>query len=75
MGHSQKEKTKSHERIVRTASKRFRESGLKGVGIGVMFSILVFSCEKGTAQSQHRASEDHHRSDQGEQNCDAFAFR
>jgi TetR/AcrR family transcriptional repressor of nem operon len=33
MGHSQKQKTKSHERIVRTASKRFREKGLEGVGI------------------------------------------
>jgi TetR/AcrR family transcriptional regulator, transcriptional repressor for nem operon len=33
MGHSQTEKTKNHERIVRTASKRFREKGLEGVGI------------------------------------------
>ena len=33
MGHSQTEKKKNHERIVRTASKRFREKGLQGVGI------------------------------------------
>jgi TetR/AcrR family transcriptional repressor of nem operon len=33
MGHSQTEKRKNHERIVRTASKRFREKGLEGVGI------------------------------------------
>jgi TetR/AcrR family transcriptional repressor of nem operon len=33
MGHSQTQKTKNHERIVRTASKRFREKGLEGVGI------------------------------------------
>jgi TetR/AcrR family transcriptional regulator, transcriptional repressor for nem operon len=33
MGHSQTQKKKNHERIVRTASKRFREKGLEGVGI------------------------------------------
>jgi len=33
MGHSQTQKTKNHERIVRTAAKRFREKGLAGVGI------------------------------------------
>jgi TetR/AcrR family transcriptional regulator, transcriptional repressor for nem operon len=33
MGHSQTQKRKNHERIVRTASKRFREKGLEGVGI------------------------------------------
>jgi TetR/AcrR family transcriptional repressor of nem operon len=33
MGHSQTEKKKNHERIVRTASKRLREKGLEGVGI------------------------------------------
>ena len=33
MGHSQTQKTKNHERIVRIASKRFREKGLEGVGI------------------------------------------
>ncbi len=33
MGHSQTEKRKNHERIVRSASKRFREKGLEGVGI------------------------------------------
>lgn len=33
MGHSQTEKRKNHERIVRTAAKRFREKGLEGVGI------------------------------------------
>jgi TetR/AcrR family transcriptional repressor of nem operon len=32
MGHSQTQKRKNHERIVRTASKRFREKGLEGVG-------------------------------------------
>jgi TetR/AcrR family transcriptional repressor of nem operon len=33
MGHSQTQKRKNHERIVRTAAKRFREKGLEGVGI------------------------------------------
>jgi TetR/AcrR family transcriptional regulator, transcriptional repressor for nem operon len=33
MGHSQIQKTKNHQRIVRTAAKRFREKGLAGVGI------------------------------------------
>ena len=33
MGHSQTQKTKNHQRIVRTAAKRFREKGLAGVGI------------------------------------------
>jgi TetR/AcrR family transcriptional repressor of nem operon len=33
MGHSQDQKIKTHERIVRTASKRFREKGLAGVAI------------------------------------------
>jgi TetR/AcrR family transcriptional regulator, transcriptional repressor for nem operon len=33
MGHSQTQKKKNHERIVRTASKRFREKGLEAVGI------------------------------------------
>ncbi len=33
MGHSRAEKTDTHKRIVRIASKRMREQGLKGVGI------------------------------------------
>jgi TetR/AcrR family transcriptional repressor of nem operon len=33
MGHSQHQKIKTHERIVRTAAKRLREKGLEGVGI------------------------------------------
>jgi TetR/AcrR family transcriptional regulator, transcriptional repressor for nem operon len=33
MGHSQTEKRKNHERIVRIAAKRFREKGLEGVGV------------------------------------------
>ena len=33
MGHSQTQKRKNHERIVRTAAKRFRQKGLEGVGI------------------------------------------
>src|SRR6516225_2335297 len=33
MGHSQTQKTKNHERIVRIAAKRLREKGLEGVGI------------------------------------------
>lgn len=33
MGHSRAEKAKTHERIVRIASKRFREKGLAGFGI------------------------------------------
>src|SRR5258706_9284345 len=33
MGHSKAEKTETHKRIVKIASKRFRENGLAGVGI------------------------------------------
>jgi TetR/AcrR family transcriptional regulator, transcriptional repressor for nem operon len=33
MGHSQHQKIKTHQRIVRTASKRLRQQGLEGVGI------------------------------------------
>src|SRR5258705_13264591 len=33
MGHSKAEKTETHKRIVKIASKRFREDGLAGVGI------------------------------------------
>jgi TetR/AcrR family transcriptional regulator, transcriptional repressor for nem operon len=33
MGHSRAEKTKTHERIVNLASRRFREKGLNGIGI------------------------------------------
>jgi TetR/AcrR family transcriptional repressor of nem operon len=33
MGHSRAEKTKTHKRIVKIASRRFREKGLAGVGI------------------------------------------
>src|SRR6266851_3132945 len=33
MGHSRAEKAKTHKRIVRIASKRFREKGLAGFGI------------------------------------------
>ncbi len=33
MGHSQHQKIKTHERIVRAASKRLREKGLDGVAI------------------------------------------
>src|ERR1700719_442311 len=33
MGYSQAQKAKTHERIVKLASKRFREEGLAGVGI------------------------------------------
>jgi TetR/AcrR family transcriptional regulator, transcriptional repressor for nem operon len=33
MGHSQTEKRKNHERIVRIAAERFREKGLEGVGV------------------------------------------
>jgi TetR/AcrR family transcriptional repressor of nem operon len=33
MGHSRAEKTETHKRIVKIASKRFREEGLTGVGI------------------------------------------
>jgi TetR/AcrR family transcriptional regulator, transcriptional repressor for nem operon len=34
MGHSRVEKAKTHKRIVSIASKKFREEGLAGVGIG-----------------------------------------
>ena len=34
MGYSQDQKIKTHQRIVRTASKRIREKGLEGVAIG-----------------------------------------
>jgi hypothetical protein len=33
MGHSQNQKIKTHERIVRIAAKRFREKGIDGVAI------------------------------------------
>ena len=33
MGHSKAEKTETHKRVVKIASKRLRESGLAGVGI------------------------------------------
>jgi len=33
VGHSKAEKTETHKRIVKIASKRFREDGLAGVGI------------------------------------------
>jgi TetR/AcrR family transcriptional repressor of nem operon len=33
MGNSQTQKRKNHERVVRTAAKRFQEKGLAGVGI------------------------------------------
>jgi TetR/AcrR family transcriptional repressor of nem operon len=33
MGHSQHQKIKTHERIVRAAAKRFREKGIEGVAI------------------------------------------
>ncbi len=33
MGHSQADKTATHERIVQVAAKRFREAGLEGVGV------------------------------------------
>jgi TetR/AcrR family transcriptional repressor of nem operon len=33
MGHSQTQKSKNHDRIVRTAAKRFRQKGLEGIGI------------------------------------------
>src|SRR6202048_3889811 len=33
MGHSRAGKTKTHKRIVKIASRRFREKGLAGVGI------------------------------------------
>ena len=33
MGHSQADKAETHERIVRRASKRFREAGLDGIGV------------------------------------------
>src|SRR3984957_1616242 len=38
MGHSQIEKKKSHERIVRMASTRFREAGVDGVGLAALMS-------------------------------------
>src|SRR6267378_2746874 len=33
MGHSRAEKDVSHDRIVRTAAARFRETGLDGIGV------------------------------------------
>ncbi|WP_158917153.1 TetR/AcrR family transcriptional regulator [Caulobacter sp. S45] len=33
MGHSQAEKTQTHDRIVRIAAERFRKAGLEGVGV------------------------------------------
>ena len=33
MGHSKAEKAKSHDRVVRVAAARFRETGVDGVGV------------------------------------------
>jgi TetR/AcrR family transcriptional regulator, transcriptional repressor for nem operon len=38
MGHSKAEKAKTHKRIVKIASKRFREDGLAGVGIAELMN-------------------------------------
>ena len=40
MGHSQEHKIKTHQRIVRTAAKRFREKGLGGVAIADLMKEL-----------------------------------
>jgi len=40
MGHSQHQKIKTHERIVRTAAKRFREKGIEGVAIADLMKEL-----------------------------------
>ena len=40
MGHSQEHKIKTHQRIVRTAAKRFREKGLDGVAIADLMKEL-----------------------------------
>src|SRR5580704_15948673 len=40
MGHSQHQKIKTHERIVRTAAKRFREKGIDGVAIADLMKEL-----------------------------------
>jgi TetR/AcrR family transcriptional regulator, transcriptional repressor for nem operon len=40
MAHSQADKAKNHQRIVRSAAKRFREKGLAGIGIaGLMQAV------------------------------------
>ncbi|MES2073518.1 MAG: TetR/AcrR family transcriptional regulator, partial [Pseudomonadota bacterium] len=33
MGHSKADKAKSHDRIVRVAASRFRETGVDGIGV------------------------------------------
>src|ERR1700720_3169994 len=38
MGHSQADKAKSHDRIVRIAAARFREAGIEGVGVADLMS-------------------------------------
>jgi TetR/AcrR family transcriptional repressor of nem operon len=40
MGHSQEHKIKTHQRIVRTAAKRFQEKGLDGVAIADLMKEL-----------------------------------
>src|ERR1700704_2948649 len=39
MGYSRPQKAKTHERIVKLASKRFREEGLAGIGIAELMKV------------------------------------
>ena len=41
MGHSRAQKAKTHKRIIKFASKRFREEGLAGIGIAELMKELV----------------------------------
>jgi TetR/AcrR family transcriptional repressor of nem operon len=43
MGYSQADKAKSHERIVKVAAERFRESGVEGIGVAELMKIAGLS--------------------------------
>ena len=43
MGYSKAQKAKTHERIVKLASRRFREQGLSGIGIAELMKEAGFT--------------------------------
>ena len=51
MGHSKAEKAETHKRIVKIASKRFREDGLAGVGIAELMKEAGLTVAASTSTS------------------------
>ncbi len=43
MGHSQADKSRTHERIVQIASQRLREEGLEGIGVAELMKSAVLT--------------------------------